>query len=161
VDASIERLRGALERAAHARGQLALARADEVQALHELRARGLPWLSIAGGIVPPRLRRALARVLRQRYSERLRVGRPDRNLRAIDQIGAVSSGRAAATGPSCLGKEAEMPVEKVIRRVTVTEDFVAQEDELEGDDSIDDELEDEEPDESDGEAQPKTKGKKR
>jgi hypothetical protein len=157
----IDRLREALERAEEARSQLARARVDELEALRDLRARGMPWRSIAGRIVPPRERHELARVLRQRYSERLRVGKADNIPRSIDQKNAVSSGRVSLVEPSWPGKEANMLVQKVVRRVTVTEDFAAREDALEGDDDSDDEPEEEELDEGDVETKAKGKGKKR
>jgi hypothetical protein len=135
---------------------------DEHEALLELRACGMPWRSIAGRIVPPRERHELARVLRQRFSERTRVGKADRILRSIDQKNAVSSGRVPLEKASWPQKEANMPVEKVVRRVTVTEDFASREDELEGDDDADDEPEEEEePDEGDAEPKAKAKGRKR
>jgi hypothetical protein len=159
---AVHALRQALERADDARALLARARQDEEEALRDLRSSGLTWWEIAAKVAPLRQRNCLARLLRQRYSQRRRVAGCDRKAPSILGLGRVSSGGDAGLRTSSVGKEVDMPAaEKVLKRITVRTTEFLDADRL---DAADDDSDDDDPGEEEeldeGDVRPKGKSKR-
>jgi hypothetical protein len=157
----LDNLRTALANADQARDALRRASDQEMVSLAALRGTGLSWWKIATLLVPVGQRRGLARVLRQRYSQRRRVARDDTKMPAAVANGGTAPGSSVPGRASSTSKEVHMPTaERVLKRTTVTEEFLHA-DEADDDDDLDgdDPGEEEELDESD--LKPKGKAKAR